>query len=83
MKHIFHVVQDLPTDLHGRLCRGLGSEILSHIMGQGSQDDLQAVVDLLQNVEDRIQESLKLWGDGANHLTAAFKVEESRLINTV
>ena len=41
------------------------------------------MVELLQNVEAGVQESLKMWGDGAHRLTAAFKVDVSRITNVM
>jgi len=46
-----------------RAHRGVLTHILSRITDLVSQDDLQAVIDIMQNVESGICESLKMWGN--------------------
>ena len=83
IRHIYHVIQDLPWDRDGRSHLGWGAELLSRITGLASQDDLDAVVEILQNGQAGVQESLKMWGDGANRLTTSFKIEESSITNVM
>jgi len=78
IRRTFQVIKDLPPRRRrGR--RGWGARLLSSITGLASEEELAAVVDILQRVEVGVQQSLKMWGDGANQLTAAFEVEQERI----
>ena len=72
---------DLPLPIGCRPRRGLLTDVLSHVTGLATKDDLNAVVHVLRQVETGIYESARLWGDGARSLTAAFKVQQGRMDN--
>jgi len=74
-------VLDLPLPIGRRPRRGFLTDVLSHVTGLATKDDLDAVVHVLRQVETGIYESARLWGDGARSLTAAFKVQQGRMDN--
>ena len=81
VKRIHQVVMDLPIPIGRRPRRGFLTDVLSHVTGLATKDDLNAVVHVLRQVETGIYESARLWGDGARSLTAAFKVQQGRMDN--
>ena len=83
LRHTFQVIKDLPSRRWARSRRGWGTRLLSSITGLASEEQLGAVAEILQNIEAGVQQSLQMWGDGANQLTAAFRVEQSRITNII
>jgi len=81
LKRIHQVVLDLPLPIGRRPRRGFLTDVLSHVTGLATKDDLNAVVHVLRQVETGIYESARLWGDRARSLTAAFKVQQGRMDN--
>jgi len=72
---------DLPLPIGCRPRRGFLTDVLSHVTGLATKDQLQAVVHVIRQVETGIYESARLWDDGARSLTAAFKVQQGRMDN--
>jgi len=83
VQRIHQVVMDLPLPIGRRPRRGFLTDVLSHVTGLATKDDLQAVVHVLRQVETGIYESARLWGDGVRSLTAAFKVQQGRMDNVL
>jgi len=81
VQRIHQVVMDLPLPIGRRPRRGFLTDVLSHVTGLATKDQLQAVVHVLRQVETGIYESARLWGDGARSLTAAFNVQQGRMDN--
>jgi len=80
VKRIYDTIRDLPVVVK-RVTRGWGARLLSRITGLAAQEDVDAVLEVLQNVEAGIQESLKMWGDGSKRMTTYFKTQETRITN--
>jgi len=81
IKRIYDTIQDLPVLFRRRPRRRWGARLLSRITGLAAEEDVDAVVEVLQNVERGIQESLKMWGDGSKRMTTYFKTQETRITN--
>ena len=81
IKRIYDTIRDLPVLFRGRPRRGWGARLLSRITGLAAEEDVNAVVEVLQNVERGIQESLKMWGDGSKRMTTYFNTQETRITN--
>jgi len=56
---------------------------LPSITGLASEEELIAVAEILHRVGVGLQQSLRMWGDGVDQLTAAFEVKHNRTINTM
>ena len=80
VRRIHEVVADLPT-ITRRSCRGFLTDVISHITGLATKDQVHAVIYILEQIEKSIYESARLCGDGARSLTAAFKLEQSHMGN--
>ena len=80
MRRIYEILTDLPSDTR-RTRRGFFTDMLSHVTGLASKDQLRALTHVLCQVETGIYESARLWGDGTRSLTAAFKVQQHRMQN--
>ena len=81
VQRIHQVVVDLPLPIGCRPRRGFLTDVLSHVTGLATKDQLQAVVHVHRQVEKGIYESARVWGDGARSLTVAFKVQQGRMDN--
>ena len=77
---IHDVLLDLPTG-ERRNRRGFLTDVLSKITGLASQDQLQAVRDILERIEGGIQRAAQMWGDGTRNLIGAFEIEQHRIDN--
>ena len=65
VKRTYHVVQDLPIDGRDRTRRGALTDILSHVTGLATIDDLKGVQYILEQIQTGVFEAAKLWGSGA------------------
>ena len=81
IRRIHEVLIDLPLNTRERTRRGFLTDALSKMTGLATQDDLQALKHILEQVEKGIYESSRLWSDGARSLTAAFKLQQDRFRN--
>ena len=77
---MYEILTDLLSDIR-RTRRGFFTDMLSHVTGLASKDQLRALTHVLRQVETGIYESDRLWGDGAQSLTAAIKVQQHRRHN--
>jgi len=80
MRRMYEILTDLLSDIR-RTRRGFFTDMLSHVTGLASKDQLRALTHVLRQVETGIYESDRLWGDGAQSLTAAIKVQQHRRHN--
>ena len=83
VRRIHNVVLDLPLGTRRRVARGFFTDILSRITRLASEDDLLAITNILENIEQGIYEATKLWGYGSRKLSAAFDQENKRITDVV
>jgi len=82
MRRIHEMLLDVPIAGTGdRSRRGFLTDVLSRVTGLASKDDLDAVENVLEQVETGIYQAAKLWGSGAKSLAASFKLEQNRIQN--
>ena len=80
VRRVHEVVFDLPLNVRrGR--RGFLTDVLSKVTGLASQDQLQAVRDILEQIETGIYRATQMWGDGSKNLVAAFQLQQRRMNN--
>ena len=82
IRRIYQMIMDIPIARNnGRSRRGFLTDSLSKITGLATQDDLRALEHILEQVETRIYQASKMWGDGASNLAASFKLQQDRMQN--
>jgi len=56
LHRVYEVIQDIPTGLGSRSRRGWGANLLSRITGLATEDELDSLGKIFQNLEGGIQE---------------------------
>ena len=67
LRRIYEILTNLPTDTR-RTHRGFFIDVLSHVTGLASKDQLRALSHVLRQVETGIYESARLWGLSLIHI---------------
>jgi len=79
LEHIYDALFDFADRNTAK--RGIFSSILSKITGLAEQDDVDRITDLMTKVERGVQRASEAWQSGTSHITAAFKLEKTRVDN--